>query len=70
MDKANSVASIEERINTLEKEYEAHIRRLNAGQCGAYSGAVYLDIINNLERIGDHATNIAGSVLNRKMHTL
>jgi phosphate:Na+ symporter len=71
MDKANSVAPIEERINTLEKEYrEAHIRRLNAGQCGAYSGAVYLDIINNLERIGDHATNIAGSVLNRKMHTL
>lgn len=66
MEKANSIISIEERIDALEKEYrEAHIKRLNAGQCGAYCGAVYLDIISNLERIGDHATNIAETVINR-----
>lgn len=65
--KADSVASIEERIDTLEKDYRAsHIRRLNAGQCSAYCGAIFLDIISNFERIGDHATNIAESVLQSK----
>ena len=64
--KAESIVAIEQRIDSLEKELrESHIRRLNAGLCNAYAGAIFLDIISNFERIGDHATNIAESVLNR-----
>lgn len=40
-----------------------HIQRLNCNQCTPSSGVIYLDIITNLERIADHATNIAYSVM-------
>lgn len=66
IEKAESVAAIEERIDVLEKSLRsAHIKRLNSGICSAYSSAIYLDIISNLERIGDHSTNIAETVLER-----
>ena len=66
--KAESIMGIEERIDSLEKELRAsHIRRLNNGVCGATVGAVFLDIISNFERIGDHATNIAEVVINKQL---
>jgi len=59
-EKARSVRGVEERIDALEKELRAsHINRLNAGVCNATEGAIFLDIISNFERIGDHAVNIA-----------
>ena len=65
VNKVKEVKAIEERIDILEKELRAsHIKRLNQGICNATVGAVFLDIISNLERIGDHAMNIAESVYN------
>ncbi|WP_392486039.1 Na/Pi cotransporter family protein [Haloimpatiens sp. FM7315] len=62
--KASEVFKIEERIDSMEKELRnSHIKRLNEGVCSASNGAVFLDIISNFERIGDHATNIAQAVL-------
>ncbi|EQB86067.1 hypothetical protein M918_16215 [Clostridium sp. BL8] len=59
-EKASSVRGIEERIDSLEKELRnSHINRLNAGVCNATVGTIFLDIISNFERIGDHAVNIA-----------
>lgn len=64
--KAESITAIEDRIDSLEKELRAsHIRRLNHGACNATVGAVFLDVISNFERIGDHATNIAEVVINK-----
>ncbi|MGL4847392.1 MAG: Na/Pi cotransporter family protein [Clostridium sp.] len=64
VEKANSIAPLEERINKAEKTYrDKHIKRLYEGKCNAYAGAIFLDVISNFERIGDHATNIAESVI-------
>lgn len=51
-------------IDKMEKDYrKSHLKRLNERVCSAEAGAVYLDILSNLERIGDHSVNIAEYVL-------
>jgi Na+/phosphate symporter len=60
INKAELTLEIESKIDKLEQKLRIkHISRLNDGECDAYSGAIFLDIISNFERIGDHATNIA-----------
>jgi len=60
IDLAREVISKEDEINQLEKELrDNHINRLNRGICFPESGVIYLDVINNLERIGDHSNNIS-----------
>lgn len=50
----------EEKVDALERELrEEHIRRLAENQCNAESGIIYLDILTNMERIADHAVNLA-----------
>jgi len=46
-----------------DKLRQKHIARLNANECSGTAGIVYTDIVSNLERIGDHAVNIADSIL-------
>lgn len=41
---------------------QSHLRRLNENRCTPESGAVFLQLALNMERIGDHMTNIANSV--------
>ena len=41
---------------------QQHVERLKQHKCSAKNGMIYLDILTNLERIGDHAENIATSV--------
>ena len=59
-EKAAGIRGIEDRIDSLEKELRAsHIKRLSTGVCNAVVGTIFLDLISNLERIGDHSVNIA-----------
>lgn len=61
---AKRVIEREGEIDHMEKTLRAnHIGRLNKHQCVPGSGIIFLDIISNLERIADHASNIALAVL-------
>lgn len=57
------VYRIEDEVNYMEEELRnKHIRRLSDGKCLASNGVVFLDILSNLERVSDHAKNIADCV--------
>lgn len=61
---ARKVIKNEVVIDNLEKEFRyGHIMRLNEGTCTGHEGSVFLDMLSNMERIGDHAVNIAEYVL-------
>ena len=49
----------------MEKELRAgHISRLSNAECTVSAGIHFLDLLGNLERVSDHAMNIAQVVLN------
>ncbi|WP_430886136.1 Na/Pi cotransporter family protein [Fusibacter sp. JL216-2] len=57
---AKRVTAIEDRIDELEKSLKKmHIKRLTDGVCQPKSSILFLELINNIERVGDHAMNIA-----------
>jgi phosphate:Na+ symporter len=61
---ACSIIETERQIDSLQKEYRnAHIQRLQAEKCSALSSILFLDVISNLERVGDHAKNIADTIV-------
>ncbi|HZJ57054.1 MAG TPA: Na/Pi cotransporter family protein [Clostridia bacterium] len=61
---AELVMKEEDVIDTLKDRLrKSHIGRLNAQKCSAAAGVIFLDIVTNFERIADHATNVAQSVL-------
>ena len=42
---------------------DAHLRRLNAGECTIEAGFLLADVLSNFERISDHCSNIAVAVI-------
>lgn len=59
------VKETEEKIDVMEREYQAtHIDRLTRNECTAEAGMLYSDVLSGLERVGDHATNIAFAIIN------
>jgi phosphate:Na+ symporter len=61
---AKTIYSQEEEIDQLEEDLrDRHIERLNKQLCHPSSGVIFLDIVSNLERIADHATNISKTVM-------
>lgn len=66
-DLAYSVIENDDIIDEMEKNLrKSHIVRLNEGFCNGNANAIYIDILSNLERIGDHAVNIAEYTLESK----
>jgi phosphate:Na+ symporter len=62
--KAKQVLVLEEEIDVMERSLrKSHIERLNQGVCNPGSAIIFIDILSNLERVGDHANNIALIVL-------
>ncbi|HMM69277.1 MAG TPA: Na/Pi cotransporter family protein [Gudongella oleilytica] len=63
---ARQVLVLEDEVDMLEKQNRSnHIDRLNKMLCSTGSGIVFLDAISNLERVSDHASNIAMYVLDK-----
>lgn len=63
-EKARLVIGKERRVDALELELRnKHIKRLSNNQCSAEAGVLFLDILVAMERISDHARNIAEEVL-------
>ena len=67
VEEAVEVEPLEETIDRLIEELRMrHIHRLQSGTCTIQLGFVYNDLLTNLERIGDHCSNIAVSVLEER----
>ncbi|MGN8799245.1 Na/Pi cotransporter family protein [Candidatus Merdisoma sp. HCP28S3_D10] len=61
------VIQIEDEIDDLEEDLRTqHINRLAQNQCSAARGAIFLDMLSNIERISDHANNIVEYVADEK----
>ncbi|MCM3358376.1 MAG: Na/Pi cotransporter family protein [Psychrobacillus sp.] len=64
---AQEVAEQENVIDKMERQFRKnHILRVNEGKCSGQAGIMFVDILSNLERIGDHACNVAEAVLGRR----
>jgi len=58
----------EDTLNRLQIQLrESHIQRLQHGECQVLSGVVFLDFINNLEKVGDHLKNISLAILQQRL---
>ncbi|PHV72104.1 Na/Pi cotransporter [Sporanaerobium hydrogeniformans] len=61
---AKKAMPLEQQVDRLEETFRSrHIKRLAENKCSSVSGVVFLDTISNLERISDHASNIAMTIL-------
>ena len=57
------VDKLEQKIDDMSAELEnMHIERVKSGLCTAQLGSIYLQTVSNLERVGDHITNVAFSI--------
>ena len=53
-------------VDDMEKELRSlHIKRLQKNECDATASVVFLDVLTNLERVSDHALNVAQGVISR-----
>ena len=65
MEAVRKVSQYEDQVDSMEEDLrEKHINRLSSGECAPSAGVIFLDIISNLERISDHAYNLAGYIKN------
>ena len=67
VEKAREVEPLEETIDRLIEEIRMrHIRRLQSGDCTMQLGFILNDLLTNFERVSDHCSNIALSVIEEK----
>ena len=59
------IIALEDKIDEKERALQQmHVDRLTKGECTPESGMVFSDVVSGLERVADHATNIAFAVMN------
>ena len=71
LQKAYMVEPLEQVIDDLKEKMRVHhILRLQQGSCSIETGFVWSDLLTALERVGDHCSNIAGSVIDMAHHDM
>ena len=61
---ASKALPLEEKVDVMEAKLRSrHMKRLAENTCNSLAGIIFLDTISNVERISDHATNIAMTIL-------
>ena len=71
LEAAYRVEPLEEVIDDLKEQMRTrHILRLQQGICSIETGFIWSDLLNSLERTGDHCSNIAGCVLDLHNHNM
>ena len=65
---AKKVTQEEDQVNNIEKVLrDRHLERLDKGQCNPLSGLSFIELVHNLEKIGDHCTNVAEKIIEYNM---
>ena len=65
------IIQTEDAVDECKDEYKMrHIARMNAGECNAESGTMFLNMLIDIERVGDHAINVAFAIPNRQKQVL
>ncbi len=64
---ALQVNQFEEEIDKLEVVFhQRHVHRINSGACSYLNADHYVEVLSNIERMGDHLKNISDSILLEK----
>ncbi len=64
-DHLEDIMRLEDAVDEKERELQKdHVGRLTRNECSPEAGMLFSDIVSGLERVADHATNIAFSILN------
>jgi phosphate:Na+ symporter len=54
----------ENNLNKMQIEFRrSHVQRMSEGICTAEAGLIFIDMVDNIEKIGDHLTNIAQAII-------
>ena len=54
----------EDMLNRMQVEFRrSHVQRMTDGTCSPEAGLIFIDLVDNIEKIGDHLTNIAQAVI-------
>ena len=61
------IIQAEDSVDDCKDDYKQnHIQRMNKGECNAEAGTTFLNMLIDIERIGDHAINVAFAIPNRQ----
>jgi phosphate:Na+ symporter len=61
---AQTALNNEANINRMQLEFrQSHVERMSSGICTAEAGLIFIDMVDNIEKIGDHLTNIAQAII-------
>jgi phosphate:Na+ symporter len=64
VEQAKEALEKEDNLNRMQVDFRrSHVQRMSEGACSADAGLIFIDLVDNVEKIGDHLTNIAQAVI-------